>query len=711
MRTISDRDKQLVKAGLKDFLINRGYLTPSALKAKFLCLNPAHQDEHPSMSYNTAADNVHCFACGATYDIFDLIALENHLDVRTDFAKIYDLACKELGIISASSVKNVTIRQRNSLQPEQIAKSSFEPRVIASSNIETKENSNADAAMYIKQAAWNLTSTDYLVKRGISNEVGQSFGLGFDPAKSQLIIPLDEKTYIARNLDPNKPRYINQSGIKIGLFNSKALEDDDVVFICEGVFDALSFEEIGCKAVAINGVGNYRLIVNYLTNNPDKNFKLCLCFDNDDAGQRAADDLNQALKEADLTNVIIVNSYDRFNRKYKDANEWLVAARDEFSAFAWREKVGFGSQAIAAFKEFDNVTQDLAAFDQAFEESEKQPFFSTGFYTLDKVFAGGLREGLYCIGAVSSLGKTTFTMQIADYIAAKYKQPVFFYSLEMSKNELISKSINRLSNFAQLQQLGAAFDLVKAEELANNDKFHSSLSVQYKLAFNKLNSNLQRSICEKKKIYAEKIAPYFHIREGVGNIGAMQISDEMHRFYKITGQKPIVIIDYLQILAPVDPRFTDKQNADRTVLELKRLSRDLKIPVIAISSFNRSSYSPVSGNSSGFGISMAAFKESGAIEYSADVLIAIQGQAVKDENGKLRYTSPEEVKKSNRGQIRDLEVSILKNRTGFSSFGLKFKYFPKIDFYLPLAEGNEISQYDINEDLSHFWEFINYINF
>lgn len=51
-----------------------------------------------------------------------------------------------------------------------------------------------------------------------------------------------------------------------------------------------------------------------------------------------------------------------------------------------------------------------------------------------------------------------------------------------------------------------------------------------------------------------------------------------------------MIIDYLQILSPYNERYTDKQNMDKVVLELKRISRDHKLPVIAISSFNRAGY-------------------------------------------------------------------------------------------------------------------------
>ena len=75
---------------------------------------------------------------------------------------------------------------------------------------------------------------------------------------------------------------------------------------------------------------------------------------------------------------------------------------------------------------------------------------------------------------------------------------------------------------------------------------------------------------------------------------------------------------------------------DKAVLELKRISRDFKLPVIAVSSLNRMSY--------GQRISMEAFKESGAIEYSSDVLIGLQlrgaGEAAFDPTEAKRKKSP-----------------------------------------------------------------------
>ena len=104
---------------------------------------------------------------------------------------------------------------------------------------------------------------------------------------------------------------------------------------------------------------------------------------------------------------------------------------------------------------------------------------------------------------------------------------------------------------------------------------------------------------------------------------------------------------------------------NKAVLELKRISRDFKLPVIAVSSLNRMSY--------GQRISMEAFKESGAIEYSSDVLIGLQlrgaGEATFD---------PTEAKKKNPRQI---EAVILKNRNGRVGEKIEFEYYPMFNYF------------------------------
>ena len=171
---------------------------------------------------------------------------------------------------------------------------------------------------------------------------------------------------------------------------------------------------------------------------------------------------------------------------------------------------------------------------------------------------------------------------------------------------------------------------------------------------------ISEAISEYSK-YADKV----FISEGVGDIGWRQIRDTVEKHIKYTGAVPVVIIDYLQITEPEDIRATDKQNTDKAVLELKRMSRDYKIPVIGISSFNRVNYKTK--------VSMESFKESGAIEYSSDVLIGLQLEGTGETNF--------DVNEAKARDPRTVEFVILKNRNGQTGGKTVFNYYPKFNLF------------------------------
>ena len=156
------------------------------------------------------------------------------------------------------------------------------------------------------------------------------------------------------------------------------------------------------------------------------------------------------------------------------------------------------------------------------------------------------------------------------------------------------------------------------------------------------------------------------IVEGMGNVGTEAIRTQVQRHKDLTGRAPVVVVDYLQILAPYDLRATDKQAADRAVLDLKRLSRDFNTPVVAVSSFNRDSYQAP--------VSFSSFKESGGIEYGSDVVFALQYAGMDydsrtDKNPAGRMARVSAIVKAAQakytaGEFADLELKVLKNRKG-----------------------------------------------
>lgn len=258
---------------------------------------------------------------------------------------------------------------------------------------------------------------------------------------------------------------------------------------------------------------------------------------------------------------------------------------------------------------------------------------------------------MYIIGAISSLGKTTLVTQIADQIA-QTGTDVLIISLEMARSEIMAKSISR-HTLQSILAAGGDFRAAKTVRgITTGKRYQNYSQTERELINNAIKS------------YSD-YAGHIYITEGMGDIGAEQVRECVKKHIAITGKTPVVIIDYLQILAPHNERATDKQATDKSVLELKRISRDYKTPVIGISSFNRANYKEA--------VTMEAFKESGAVEYSSDVLIGLQ---LKGAGGR-EFNTTEEKKKD----PRKIELVILKNRNGRTGDKLSFDYYPLFNYF------------------------------
>ncbi len=297
----------------------------------------------------------------------------------------------------------------------------------------------------------------------------------------------------------------------------------------------------------------------------------------------------------------------------------------------------------------------LENFINGLSEDAETPFIPTNFKKLDNALEGGLYEGLHIIGAISSLGKTTFALQIADSIAyyGLGEQHVLIFSLEMGTNELIAKSLSRTT---------AEIDLLE-HKTTEHAKTTRGITVK---KFYRYYSDLEKKIIDGAIDIYKTYANNIFINEGIGNIGVKEIREAVKKHIEITGVKPVVIIDYLQCLAPNKYNNSDKQNVDNNVTELRRMCRDFKIIAIAISSFNRENYNTKA--------SMQAFKESGSIEYGADVLLALQLKGVEDSNF--------DVDKAKAKEKRDVELKILKQRSGRVGDTIDFSYYAKFNLFI-----------------------------
>ncbi len=305
----------------------------------------------------------------------------------------------------------------------------------------------------------------------------------------------------------------------------------------------------------------------------------------------------------------------------------------------------------------ESMSERMAKFRVEIGKNRKGKVISTGLKSLDEMLDGGLYPGLYVVGANSSLGKTTLVLQIADNIA-KHGDGVIFFTLEMSSNELIAKILSRMSFERGGKALGKTTRGVLLGEYTPEEE--------------KILSAAMTELGERRD---------FYMSEGVGDIGVSEVRRRVEKYAESNGGKaPVVIIDYLQILAPYSVKYTDKQNTDKNILELKRMSRDLEIPIIGVSSFNRENYrTPVS---------MLSFKESGAIEYSSDVLLGLQykgwdyvkGEKELDRQQRLMDTRKYMDEAAKMGLSQEIELVILKNRNGRRG-KIRLDLFSKFNYF------------------------------
>ena len=307
-----------LKNFLGEYLELKGINTASV----FRCFSPTHEDKHPSMSFYKKGNICNCFACGEKYNIFSLVGMEYNLKgFKEQKEKVIELY-KNRELIQDV---NVTIYSKKNTKVELES---------APQQKETKERKYPELDYYYRDCKKRISETDYLQKRGISKEVQDKYNIGYDrdfkegkmkfPIQA-IIIPVSKASYTVRNINnASKFRYTKVG--EAAIFNYWELEQNrkDTFYIVEGEIDALSIIEAGRKAIALGSVNEVNLLVNKLKEDKFNN-KFILMLDNDEKGKMWQEILYTKLKEIGI-NVEKNNTLG----KYKDANEFLVADRDNF---------------------------------------------------------------------------------------------------------------------------------------------------------------------------------------------------------------------------------------------------------------------------------------------------------------------------------------------------------------------------------------------
>ncbi len=339
-------------------------------------------------------------------------------------------------------------------------------------------------------------------------------------------------------------------------------------------------------------------------------------------------------------------------------NETIKKA-DSFSFVNPAEKEKYRNNSNASF---------IMEFQRRIEKSKNEEPLYTGFKILDKLLDTGLYTGLYMIGAAPSIGKTTLCMQIADNLAMQGKD-VLIFSFEMSRMDLMARSISRESYEICLKQ-NLSPNLAKTSKGISDGRRYAGYSDN--------ENDLIQAAFNKYYSYADRV----YVQEAAG-MTAADIEKLVNRHIQLTGNVPVVIVDYLQIVAPVDYRMSDKQKVDAVVTSLKNISTKSDTTVIAISSLNREAYSNR--------VSFEAFKESGGIEYGGDVVIGLELEDVEKTEGTQNSKKKDRklLDDAKAEKIRRITLRILKQRAGACNIPILFYYYTLFNYFEEIAETTE----------------------
>jgi replicative DNA helicase len=248
---------------------------------------------------------------------------------------------------------------------------------------------------------------------------------------------------------------------------------------------------------------------------------------------------------------------------------------------------------------------------------------ASGFGDLDEMTSGFQPADLVIVAARPSMGKTAFTLNIAQHAAIDTRKSVAFFSLEMSKESLVQRM---LTSEARVD----AQDLRRAR--LRDDDF----------------PRLARAA----GILSQ--APIF-IDDQPG-ITLLEMRSKARRLASESGLD-LIIVDYLQLISGPSNAENRQQEISQISRGLKALAKELNVPVIALSQLSRA---PEQRAGDQKRPQMSDLRESGAIEQDADLIMALYRPEVYAERG-----ADGVARDKDGNSIEGLaEVIILKQRNG-----------------------------------------------
>lgn len=623
-----------------------------------LCPSGTGKNHTGAFSIYANGERCKCFACGF-----------GDPDAGDTAKDIFDLCAAYEGVSLPEATKIIIDRYgspataRRTTAEEDFADAVPAPMAANAAPDQMPEQPRKDYSEYLTRCAEAMPGSpaeSYLRDRGFTDETIKRFRLGYDAAcynkqlgrkVPSITIPYGIKaggqmTYYATRAI-NEKAYDKPKTIEAGsepLFNATALYAGDVVFVVESQLCAISIEQAGGKAIAVGGKGASKL-TDQLKRKPSA-AALVLCLDADEAGRKAAAAMDKTLEELGIFHVdgsaAIMGESDPGSADYcKDPNEVLQRRGVEALAEAVKETVDgtiYARDFQAQFEEEERQKRTGAGMVDSFLadiQTERYKPLPTGITDIDRALSGGLfRQTLVVLGAAPGAGKTALCQWILEGMA-KNGTNCLYLNLEMSREQILARSFSRIAA-RQGFKINASAVMKGYQWTAEQRAAVMAAAEEYK-----------RDIAPRMIYNAEGVT---------SDLDTIldYIEAEAQRAEKAGLKAPIVCLDYAQLI-------TGKPGEDaaavlkRAVSALKGFAIRHETIVITIIAHNRAS------NSTG-AVSMESGRDTSAIEYSADLQLALAfTDCIKKPGSKEKAKTPDELTPDD---MKRVTLRIVKGRFG-----------------------------------------------
>jgi len=294
------------------------------------------------------------------------------------------------------------------------------------------------------------------------------------------------------------------------------------------------------------------------------------------------------------------------------------------------EKLVFGigqrslTQSFVPIKEI--LSSTFERLDELAKYAGKLRGVATGFTDMDKMLGGLQKSDLVILAARPSMGKTSLALDIARNVAVLENQPVGLFSLEMSKDQLADRLLASLANINLWN--------MRNGRLTSDDY-----------------SRLQHAMGSLSD------APLFI--NDIGSVNILQIRAMARRLQSTKGLS-LIVIDYLQLMEPMNKFASPVQQVTENSRALKLLAKELNVPVLVLSQLSRAVEARVPQIPR-----LADLRESGAIEQDADVVMMIYREDKYNENSLSKNIAKILVEKHRNGPTGGLDLYFDENRASF----------------------------------------------